>query len=257
VRAVELGEGTTAVTTRSRLPGVGYLNINSFVLDGPEPVLIDTQVASGRTAFLAALGEILDPADLRWIAITHTDADHIGNLAAVLDLAPNATLVTNYTGFIKLSTHSPVDPKRVRLVKSGDTIDLGDRSITVQRPPLYDAPETLAWFDHASRTLFAADCFGAIEPETHREQAVLSHDEVAAAMALWVAIDTPWAHIVDRDLFRESVGILEGLEPVSIRSGHLPLTVDDPGRLFASLLASPDGAEFDGIGHQDLLALLS
>jgi len=253
----ELIDGISAVSGRNHLPGVGYLTINSFVLDGPEPILIDTQVASERRSFLDNLRQLVDPEDLRWVAITHTDADHIGNLAAVLDMAPNASLVTNYTGFIKLSTHSPVDPRRVRLVRSGDEFMLGERRFTALRPPLYDAPETLAWFDHDSRHLFAADCFGAMEPETDRQPRHLPNDEFADAMSWWVSIDTPWAHLVDPVKFRDGVATVESLGPTSIRAGHLPLYLDDPGTLIAGLLNSLNGQQFLGPSHQEFMALLS
>ncbi len=253
---IELSDGISAISGRNHLPGVGHLTINSFLLNGPEPTLIDTQVASEQVSFVELLGRLVDPESLRWVAITHTDADHIGNLATVLDLAPNATLVTNYTGFIKLSTHSPVDPRRVRLVRSGDEIRLGDRRVTAVRPPLYDAPETLAWFDHGSRNLFAADCFGAIEPESDRQPRSLPDCEFTDAMSWWVSIDTPWAHVVDPVKFRETVSVVEKLDPVSIRAGHLPLYVDDPETLIAGLLDSLDGDEFIGPSHQEFLSLL-
>ncbi|MFQ5416382.1 MAG: MBL fold metallo-hydrolase [Myxococcota bacterium] len=256
MRTVDLGQGVWAITDRSRLPGVGHLTINAFVLDGPEPLLIDTQIASAREPFLEVLRGVIDPADLRWVAITHTDADHIGNLAAVLDRAPRARLLTNYTGFIKLSTHCPVHPSRLQLVRPGERVRTGERTLTAFRPPLYDAPETMAFFDHTSAVLFAADCFGAIEPEADGEQSPLSADAWRAAMALWVAIDTPWAHSVDRDRFAEAVGAITRLQPVSIRAGHLPLGVHDVPTLTRGLLASLDGPEFRGPSHAEFLRLL-
>jgi len=253
---IELTNGVSAISGRNHLPGVGHLTINSFLLEGTEPILIDTQVASERVSFIERLGQLIDPEDLRWIVITHTDADHIGNLAAMLNLAPNANLVTNYTGFIKLSTHAPVDPRRVRLVRSSDEFMLGDRKISALRPPLYDAPETLAWFDHDSRNLFAADCFGAIEPESDRQPRNLQGDEFKAAMSWWVSIDTPWAHVVDPTKFRETLAVVEKLGPTSIRAGHLPIYIHDPETLFAGLLDSLDGEEFLGPSHQEFMARL-
>ncbi len=77
------------------LPGVGVLPINAYVLLAEEPVLVDTGMVMDRADFLAALSSVIDPAALRWVWLTHDDADHTGSIERVMELAPNARLVTN------------------------------------------------------------------------------------------------------------------------------------------------------------------
>lgn len=99
--AARVTEDVHRLTAYAPLPGLGLLPVNAFLIHAAEPVLVDTGLAAQRESFLQALGGVIDPADLRWIWVTHMDADHIGNLQAVLDAAPEARLVTTYLGMGK------------------------------------------------------------------------------------------------------------------------------------------------------------
>jgi flavorubredoxin len=55
------------LTTNFPIPGLGQLAINSFVLHGDVPVLVDTGPVVERESFMTALKSIIDPADLPWI----------------------------------------------------------------------------------------------------------------------------------------------------------------------------------------------
>ena len=77
------------------IPGMGVLAVNAFVIKAEEPVLVDTGMAIDRADFMKALESVMDPRDLKWIWLTHDDADHVGNLQILLEAAPNARLAAN------------------------------------------------------------------------------------------------------------------------------------------------------------------
>ena len=56
----------------------------------------------------------------------------------------------------------PLD--RVRLINSGETLNVGDRNLLALRPPLFDSPATVGFLDDQSGLLFSSDCFGAPLP---------------------------------------------------------------------------------------------
>ena len=72
------------LTSSFPVPGFGLIPINAFVLHAAEPVLIDTGAVVESEDFMTALRSVIDPADLRWIWLTHTDFDHIGSLHRLL-----------------------------------------------------------------------------------------------------------------------------------------------------------------------------
>src|SRR6185312_11873119 len=107
------------------------------------------------------LGEAIDPADVRWIWLTHPDRDHTGGIFALLEAAPNARVVTTFSGVGIMSTESPLPMDRVYLLNPGQTLDVGDRTLTGFRPPLFDNPATVGFFESKSGIFFSSDCFGA------------------------------------------------------------------------------------------------
>ena len=162
--AARIIEDTHRLTAYAPLPGLGLLPVNAFVIRAKEPVLIDTGLAAQRESFMQALSGVIDPADLRWIWVTHMDADHIGNLQAVLDAAPEARLVTTYLGMGKAGLLG-LPLERCHLLNPGQSLQVGDRELLAVKPPVFDAPETTGLLDRRSGTLFSSDSFGALLQE--------------------------------------------------------------------------------------------
>ena len=103
-----------ALSTFHDLPGIGVLTINSFVLQAEQPLIVDTGTNNDSDTMLEAISDALDGRRPRWLWLTHTDADHIGSVAPLLATFDELTIVTTYTGLVKLSTHAPVHPSRGR-----------------------------------------------------------------------------------------------------------------------------------------------
>jgi glyoxylase-like metal-dependent hydrolase (beta-lactamase superfamily II) len=159
------------------IPTVGHLAVSSYLIRGEEPTVIDTGITPEVPQFDVALRELIDPNEIRWIFVTHADRDHVGALGRLLTEAPNATVVTSLVTFGLMSVGSePIPPERAFLVHDGSTRDIGDRTLRAVRPPTFDNPGTLAFFDPKQNILFSADCFGA--PFTTPEAALA--DDVAA-----------------------------------------------------------------------------
>lgn len=210
--------------------GMGVLAVNSFLLKGREPVLVDTGLAALEDAVVDALAAEIDPADLRWIWLSHTDADHIGNLARILSLAPQSRVVTNFLGAGKMMMLGH-DMTRVHVLDAGQTLQLPDRVLHPIRPPYYDAPETHGFIDGASRVLFAADAFGALLPEPVESVDAVDAKALRDGLVAWSTIDAPWLQGADRDRLGETLAAVDRLAPAAILSGHLPHAGHGTGRL--------------------------
>lgn len=215
------GPSITLLPSYLPVPGFGVLPINSFLLAGEEPVLVDTGISALRAPFLETLKASIAPEDLRWIWITHADADHVGNLEAVLELSPHARLVTNFVGMAKLGLQGfPLD--RVYLINPGQTLELPDRGLRAMRPPTYDAPETMGFFDSGSGTLFSSDSFGALLERPAETADRIPAPELAEGGVTWATIDSPWLPLVEPGRFRNTLDSIRNLAPARILSSHLP-----------------------------------
>src|ERR1700691_582035 len=153
------------VTSTATISGFGNLAINAFVIHAAEPVLVDTGAVRESEDFMGALRTVLDPADLRWIWLTHTDFDHIGSLHRLLDEKERLRVITSFLGVGIMSLATPLPMDRVYLVNPGQTVDVGDRTLTAVRPPAFDNPITAGLRDERSGIFFSSDCFGALLEE--------------------------------------------------------------------------------------------
>jgi glyoxylase-like metal-dependent hydrolase (beta-lactamase superfamily II) len=62
----------------SRWTSLGVPTINGYVLLADEPVLVDGGIHVEADAFVDALSSSVNPSELRWVWLTHDDADHTG-----------------------------------------------------------------------------------------------------------------------------------------------------------------------------------
>ena len=231
--------------------------MNAFVLKARQPVLVDTGLHQDSPAFMKALESVIDPADLRWIWLTHPDQDHVGSLQAVLATAPKARLVTNFLGLGILSTFTQVPMDRVYLLNEGEKLDVGDRYLTALRPPTFDNPSTSALIDSRTGTLFSSDCFGAVLAEPAQDATEIDAKALTQGQVLWATVDSPWLHKIDQAKFAQDLNAIRQLAPDLVLSSHLPPARSMTERLLASLAQTPSAAPFVGPNQAALEAMLA
>jgi glyoxylase-like metal-dependent hydrolase (beta-lactamase superfamily II) len=260
--ALALGAGITSLSSTTPVFGFGALAVNAFLLEGPEPVLIDAGLPALAGATLESLGSRIDPADVRWIWLTHCDADHLGALEPLLAHAPRARIVTNYLGMGKLSMRVALPPERFHLLNAGQELAIAGRSLRAVAMPSYDAPETMGAFDTSSRTLFSSDCFGALLSEEDAAASIEDIERVSAAalaegLAAWATVDAPWLAHTDPSAFSSALTALEHLRPELVLGAHLPPARGMFGRLAAALHAARSAPPFVGPDQRALEAMLA
>ncbi len=133
---------------------------NSFIIKGEKTALVDTSHRKFEKLYLDTLKSQIDPATLDYIIISHTEPDHSGLVKDVLELAPHAVVVGSKIaiGFLENLIHRPFAHQ---LVKSGDTLDLGNGHVLefLSAPNLH-WPDTIFTYDHKTQTLYTCDAFG-------------------------------------------------------------------------------------------------
>ena len=222
--------------------GMGFLPVNAFVIKAKEPVLVDTGMGIESDEFMRALESVIDPRDLKWLWLTHDDADHTGSIRKVLEAAPNARLAANSLSVLRMSTAWPVPMDRVCWLNPGDSVSAGDRKLNAVRPPLFDNPTTIGLYDDKSGVLFSADCFGAIIPAPAQLVDQIPAEDLTQGMTQWASGDNPWVHMVETVMFNQTLKRIHQLAPEMILSAHLPPAkgrTDQLLRLLASVPSAP------------------
>ena len=152
-----------------------------YVLDTPEPAIIDTGIGGNVDNTLAALAEVgIDRKELSYIVPTHVHLDHAGGAGYLADACENATVLCHEAGarhlvdpvrlwegtkqavgerFKWYREPKPIPTERITEVRGGDEIPLGDRTLDVYDAPGH-APHQAVFHSPADDAVFAADAAG-------------------------------------------------------------------------------------------------
>lgn len=133
---------------------------NSYLIRGEKIALVDTSHEKFRQLYFDSLNGLINPQEIDYLIISHTEPDHSGLVRDMLQLAPNITVVGSKVAiqFLENLVHHPFQRQ---LVKNGDRLDLGNGHILefVNAPNLH-WPDTIFTYDHGSGILFTCDAFG-------------------------------------------------------------------------------------------------
>ena len=133
---------------------------NSYLIRGEKIALVDTSHEKFRQLYFDSLNGLINPQEIDYLIISHTEPDHSGLVRDILELAPNITVVGSKVAiqFLENLVHHPFQRQ---LVKNGDQLDLGNGHILefVNAPNLH-WPDTIFTYDHGSGILFTCDAFG-------------------------------------------------------------------------------------------------
>ncbi len=133
---------------------------NSYIIRGEKIALVDTSHEKFRQLYLHTLTDLIDPKQIDYLIISHTEPDHSGLVKDVLQLAPQAIVVGAKVAitFLENFVHQPFERLQV---KSGDTLDLGNGHVIefVSAPNLH-WPDTIFSYDRGTQTLYTCDAFG-------------------------------------------------------------------------------------------------
>jgi flavorubredoxin len=226
------------------IPGMGFLPVNAFVIKAKEPVLVDTGMGIGSEEFMKALESTIDPRDLKWVWLTHDDADHTGNLQRILRAAPDARLAANSLAVLRMSTAWAVPMDRVHWMNPGESIRVGDRELTAVRPPLFDNPTTIGIYESKSAAFFSADCCGALIAAPAQTADDVPEGDLVQGMISWASMDSPWVHMVEPGVFGRALDKIRHMAPKMILSAHLPPAQGKTEQLLELLARLPASAPF-------------
>jgi len=238
--------------------------INSAVIMGSEPVIVDTGSLRNRAGWLEDVFGLVAPEDVRWVFLSHDDADHTGNVAPVMEACPQATLVCSWAMVERFANAYDFPLSRCRWVNDGDSFAAGDRTLVALRPPVYDSPTTRGLLDTSTGVYWAVDAFatpvpggpGASPPDHVRD---LDPEAWWGGMVMYgIHGLSPWLDLVDSDRFAATVRQLQSHGMTTIASAHSPVIDGTSVTQAFDMLARLAGAQPPPCPDQAVLeALLS
>ena len=134
---------------------------NSYLVKGAnKTALIDTVLYSHEQELAAKIAQLTDLSALDYLVMNHAEPDHGSSIRFILNSC-KATLITSEKGAGMAGRFYGVPANRIRTVKDGETIDLGDRTLRFIEAPWTHWPETMWTYLVEDRVLFSCDFFGA------------------------------------------------------------------------------------------------
>lgn len=133
---------------------------NSYFIDAEKKTIIETTKEKFWEDYLVKIDELCNPEEIEYIVLNHTEPDHSGNLKNMLRVAPNATVIGTGNAIRYLKDLMGMDfPHQV--VKNGDTLDLGNKTLRFISAPNLHWPDTMYTYLEEDQVLFTCDSFGA------------------------------------------------------------------------------------------------
>ncbi len=138
--------------------GISY---NSYVILDEKICVLDTVDKRKTDEWFANLENVLDGKAPDYLVINHLEPDHASNIKALADKYPDMKLVGNAKTFNMLPQFFDIDlTDRTVTVKEGDTLSLGEHTLSFYMAPMVHWPEVMVTYESKEKVLFSADGFG-------------------------------------------------------------------------------------------------
>jgi len=132
---------------------------NAYLIVDEKITLIDTVKGYLADEMISRISSVIDPSSIDYIVSNHVEMDHSGALPKMMEIAKNATIITCASGEKGLRAHYKKD-WNFKVVKSGDKLELGKRSLEFLLTPMVHWPDNMVCYMPQEKILFSNDSFG-------------------------------------------------------------------------------------------------
>ncbi len=219
--------------------GITY---NAYLLKTPEgAVLFDGWKRTYEVEFVEALTSLVSPEEIKHIVIHHMEPDHSGTLPRVLEMVGDGVTLWGHP-FVKqlLASLYGLTPPNLKLVKSGNALEFGGRTLIFYHAPWLHWPETIVTHMPDENILLTGDIFGG-----YSIPAGVFDDE--ADVATYLDFSRKYTVTVIghyRDKIGKNIAALQekhGLKPAMILPAHGLLWRQHPERIVQAYLDWGEG----------------
>lgn len=138
------------------------VTLNSYIVQGDQTAIIDGVIGWDGVpeSLYKTLNEIgVDPQSIKYLIVNHMEPDHSGWISNFKKIKDDFIIVCADKAARMVASF--YDEDKIRVVKEGDTLDLGNGKVLSFHPaPNAHWPETMYTYEHSTKTLFSCDMFG-------------------------------------------------------------------------------------------------
>ena len=150
---IDLFEGQYTVPN-----GMAY---NSYAIIDEKVAIMDSVDKNFMEEWQANIEAALAGRKPDYLIVQHMEPDHSANIANFMNAYPEAVVVSSAKAFVMMKNFFGTDfADRRMVVKEGDTLCLGEHTLTFVAAPMVHWPEVIVTYDSKDKVLFSADGFG-------------------------------------------------------------------------------------------------
>lgn len=133
---------------------------NSYLILDDKNVVVDAVKAPYVETLVENIKEKISLDEVSYVVCNHAEPDHSGGLPRIMQLCKNAELVCDSKCQDILSRHYDTSEWKFKVVKTGDIISIGKRSLTFVETPMVHWPDSMFTYVPEEKLLFSMDAFG-------------------------------------------------------------------------------------------------
>lgn len=148
--------------------GISY---NSYAIIDEKTAIMDSVDAAFDEEWLANISTVLGGRAPDYLVVQHMEPDHSSSIRSFVAAYPDAKIVASAKAFTMMRGFFGTDyPEHQVVVKEGDTLSLGEHTLTFITAPMVHWPEVIMTYDSKDKILFSADGFGKFGSLDHDEE---------------------------------------------------------------------------------------
>jgi flavorubredoxin len=170
---------------------------NAYLLLDNKNVLFDTVKKGFRDDLLANIKQVINPQKIDYLVINHVEMDHSGCVPEIIDeIKPEKVFLSTLGEKIFREHYHSLDIP-ITVVKTGDEIKLGKRSIRFYESRMLHWPDSMVSYIPEEKLLFSNDIFGQHWATSERFDDQVSYDELMYQVKRYYAnIILPYGKLV-------------------------------------------------------------
>ncbi len=199
---------------------------NSYVVKGNEKTAVfETVKVEFFDQYLEKLEDLnVDISKIDYIVVDHTEPDHAGSVARLLEISPNAKVVGSAPAIKFMKKIANRDFESIT-VGDGDTLSLGNKTLQFISAPFLHWPDSIYTYIPEDEVLITCDSFGShYSSEAVLNSNVENKDNYMEALKYYFdCIFGPYKPYV-----LKAIKKIENLKIDMILPGHGPVLVENP-----------------------------
>jgi anaerobic nitric oxide reductase flavorubredoxin len=216
---------------------------NCYLIMDDEITLLDTVKYDFAGVMVRNIRNVTDPSRIRHVVINHIENDHATSIGTIMDFAPEATIYITAKGKKGIDRFNDTSKWRMRIVKTGDTLTIGRRTLQFIETPMLHWPDSMITYIREDKLLISQDAFG-----QHIASAARFDDDYAACSStaeLEDAVVEYYANILMPfgKIIKSKIAEIQklGLEIEMIAPDHGVIWRADPGKVIRMYLDMASG----------------